>query len=235
MQLFRRDHHQKIAHILSLLNSTLLEKNSCYFGGGTAIALRYGEFRESVDIDFLVSDQPAYRYLRSEIRQAGLQIIMLNGALEHIQIEEVKVDRYGIRTFLKLTNQRIKFEIVHEGRIELCKASENDEICGVKCLSPLDMLCSKLLANSDRWPDRSVFNRDIIDIAMMSAPLSLLKDAVLKAEDAYGRTVLEDLEKSIETMFSNKDWFIRCMKALSIDIPEAVLWNKIRSLKRVLK
>jgi len=29
------------------------------------------------------------------------------------------------------------------------------------------MATSKLLANSDRWADEGVFNRDVIDLAMM--------------------------------------------------------------------
>ncbi|MGK0399132.1 MAG: putative nucleotidyltransferase component of viral defense system [Gammaproteobacteria bacterium] len=37
----------------------LLKQHNYLFAGGTAIALRYGEYRESVDIDFLAS----YRYL----------------------------------------------------------------------------------------------------------------------------------------------------------------------------
>lgn len=57
-ELFERLHHQRIAHVLGALNGPLLRANNCLFGGGTAIALRYGEYRESVDIDFLVSDLP---------------------------------------------------------------------------------------------------------------------------------------------------------------------------------
>jgi hypothetical protein len=41
-----------------------LSLRHCYFGGGTAMALRYGEYRESVDIDFLVSDLAGYREMR---------------------------------------------------------------------------------------------------------------------------------------------------------------------------
>ena len=56
---FERPHHQRIAQVLCALNAPLLRDNHCLFGGGTAIALRYGEYRESVDIDFLVSDLPS--------------------------------------------------------------------------------------------------------------------------------------------------------------------------------
>lgn len=53
---FERPHHQRIAHVLAAMNWDALRQHGCLFGGGTRIALRYGEYRESVDIDFLVSD-----------------------------------------------------------------------------------------------------------------------------------------------------------------------------------
>ena len=55
-QMFERPHHQRIAHVLAALDADALRQHACLFGGGTCIALRYGEYRESVDIDFLVSD-----------------------------------------------------------------------------------------------------------------------------------------------------------------------------------
>ena len=48
--MFERPHHQRIAQVLRALDGPLLRENNCLFGGGTAIALRYGEYRESVDI-----------------------------------------------------------------------------------------------------------------------------------------------------------------------------------------
>ncbi|WP_255343899.1 nucleotidyl transferase AbiEii/AbiGii toxin family protein [Methylibium sp. T29-B] len=53
--MFERPHHRRIATILAALDADVLVANDCLFGGGTAMALRYGEYRESVDIDFLVS------------------------------------------------------------------------------------------------------------------------------------------------------------------------------------
>lgn len=54
--MFGRQHHQKIAAVLAKLDPCILKKERCYFGGGTAIALVFDEFRESVDIDFMTSD-----------------------------------------------------------------------------------------------------------------------------------------------------------------------------------
>ncbi|MGZ5132535.1 MAG: nucleotidyl transferase AbiEii/AbiGii toxin family protein, partial [Caldimonas sp.] len=46
---FEREHHRRIAAILQALDAELLAASHCLFGGGTAMALRYGEYRESVD------------------------------------------------------------------------------------------------------------------------------------------------------------------------------------------
>ena len=72
--MFRRPHHQRIARVLAALDTDLLRRHGCLFGGGTCIALRHGEYRESVDIDFLVSDALGYRELRQlPRRRRGLQ------------------------------------------------------------------------------------------------------------------------------------------------------------------
>jgi len=64
--MFQREHHRRIAYVLEQLDSELLRRHHCLFGGGTALALRYGEFRESVDLDFLVSDREGYRNPRQD-------------------------------------------------------------------------------------------------------------------------------------------------------------------------
>lgn len=63
--MFERPHHLRIAHVLQALNGPLLREHCCLFGGGTAIALRYGEYRESVDVDFLVSHKDGWRVCAS--------------------------------------------------------------------------------------------------------------------------------------------------------------------------
>ena len=65
--MFEREHHRRIADVLTRLDADLLRSAHCLFGGGTAMALRYGEYRESVDIDFLVSDVAGYRKLRQRL------------------------------------------------------------------------------------------------------------------------------------------------------------------------
>ena len=62
--LFDRVHHVRVGRVLDALDAELLAAANCYFGGGTAIALRHGEYRESVDVDFVVSDISGYSALR---------------------------------------------------------------------------------------------------------------------------------------------------------------------------
>ena len=232
---FQRPHHQRIARVLGTLNGPLFRKNNCLFGGGTAIALRYGEYRESVDIDFLVSDVASYRALRQLMTgPAGIGAIVSPGIAVVSQAREVRADQYGIRTVVSVDGHPIKFEIILEGRIALALPKPADHICGIATLAPLDMATSKLLANSDRGNDDGVFSRDLIDLAMMSPTLALLRQAVAKAEAAYGQSILRDLQKSINAIQTRPDRLERCMQVMAMTIPKAALWQKIRALKRVL-
>lgn len=233
--MFERPHHQSIALVLHALNGPVLQAHHCLFGGGTAMALRYGEYRESVDIDFLVSDLGSYRSLRHALTgPQSMAAITHPDAQPLQQAREMRADQYGIRTTLRVQEQPIKFEIVLEGRITLDAPAPSDTLCGIATLTPLDMATSKLLANSDRCMDDGVFSRDLIDLAMMATPLPLLRQAVAKAEQAYGPSILRDLDKAIRRMQERQTWLDRCMQAMAIDVPKALLWQKIRALRRVL-
>lgn len=233
--MFERAHHRRIAQVLGALDAHLLHANRCLFGGGTAIALRYGEYRESVDIDFIVSDAAGYRQLRQLLTGAsGIAAIVRRGAAPLEPAGEIRADQYGIRTALLVDAQRIKFEIVLEGRIELEAPRRDDLVCGVATLTPRDLATTKLLANSDRWRDDSVFSRDLIDLAMMGPTLPLLREAVAKAEQAYGVSVLADLAKAIEALRTRHGRLEHCMQAMAIRPTKAELWQKIRVLARVL-
>jgi len=231
--LFDREHHRRVAHVLETLDAGLLKANACLFGGGTAIALRYGEYRESVDIDFLVSERDGYRALRQRLGGTdGLRAIQRAGrALD--QVRDVRADQYGLRTVVRVDGMEIKFEIVLEGRITLDPPGAGDEICGVATLTPLDLAASKLLANSDRWADDAVFSRDLIDLAMMAPPKKLLKAAIEKARGAYGDSIENDLGKAIDALRARPHRLDRCMEAMQMrSVPKALLWKRIKALAR---
>lgn len=221
--------------MLSALDGALLREAQCLFAGGTAMALRFGEYRESVDMDFLVSDLAHYRELRQLlISPAGINAIVRTDAAALTNVREVRADQYGIRTQLQVDGQLIKFEIVLEARIVLAAPGAGDEICGIATLTPLDMAASKLLANSDRWPDDGVFSRDVIDLAMMNPATTLLQQAIAKAEEAYGAAIRRDLDKAILRMQERPGWLERCMQVMEISTPKAVLWQRLKNLRKGL-
>lgn len=233
--MFERPIHKRIAQILGALNGAILKKHNCFFGGGTAIVLRFGEYRESVDVDFLLSDMVNYRSLRQLLTGSdGINAILLPGKPPLKQLRDIRADQYGMRTILALAEQPIKFEIVLEGRIKLALPSAKDEICGVPALTALDMTASKLLANSDRWADDGVFSRDLIDLAMMQPGLPLLRQAIAKAETAYGQAIRTDLEKAIQQLRHRHGWLERCMEVMSMTLPKALVWQRVRNLHKAL-
>lgn len=236
LAMFERPHHQRIARVLQALNGPLLHARACWFGGGTAVALMHGEYRESVDMDFMVSELAHYRSLRQLLTgPEGVGAILRSDAAPLVQAREVRADQYGIRTALLVEGKPIKFEIVLEGRIRFEVPGAGDQICGIATLTLLDRATSKLLANSDRWGDDGVFNRDLIDLAMMTAPLPLLRQAVAKAEGAYGKSVVSDLAKAIQRVKTRHDWLERCMQVMNVNVPKALLWKNIQAVERVLR
>jgi hypothetical protein len=231
--LFERPHHRRIAAVLEALDADVLAANVCLFGGGTAMALRYGEYRESVDIDFLVSKVEGYRHLRQRLTGPdGMRAITRTGhALS--QTRELRADQYGIRTLLQVGEADIKFEIMLEGRIDLEAPGPSDRQCGVATLTPLDMATSKLLANSDRWRDDAVMSRDLIDLAMMAPPRALMKQAMAKAQGAYGESVAADLASAVEDLRARPHRLDQCMQAMAMTtVSKAALWARIKALVR---
>ena len=93
------------------------------------------------------------------------------------------------------------------------------------------MATSKLLANSAALADDGVFSRDVIDLAMMGLALP----ALAKAEQAYGPSVARDLGKAIDRLQNRQGWLARCMHVMAMQLPKAVLWQKVRALRRIVR
>lgn len=207
-----REHHRHVAEILRSLDTNRLADARCYFGGGTAVALRYGELRISTDVDFLVSDRLTYRRLREQITENGLDSIFRRP----VPIVRGPVtDQYGIRTLLGAT-EPIKFEIVREGRIDFDTPEPSEQVCGVACLTAHDLVASKLLANDDRWADRALYSRDIIDLAIIAPDADVWNTGMRKAQGAYGKTVHNKLIRAIDWALDQTGWLTECATALQI-------------------
>jgi len=180
-----------------------LRGHQCLFGGGTALALRHGEYRESVDIHFMVSHRDGYRALRQLLSgPAGVKAVCRAGidlGSVFTQTREVRADQYGIRTMLRVADVEIKFEIVLEARITLDAPGAGDLVCGVATLTP---------------------------------PKALLRQAIVKAQGAYGDSIEADLRGAIQWLRERAHRLDHCMQAMRMTtVPKALLWKRIKALE----
>jgi hypothetical protein len=232
--LFQREHHQHIERILAALDATLLRKHQCWFGGGTAVALSCGEFRESRDVDFLVSDPEGYRSLRMLVRENESLLPLFRAGANIEQVRPARIDQYGIRALLQVDRLSVKFEIVREARISLDVPKPSSRIAGIRRLSLVDLTASKLLANSDRFRDDSVYCRDLIDLAMLAPERKTFTSAWAKAKLAYGDSVATDLSKAVQSLRERPKRLEECQRALGIDTtPKALLWQRIKAVEKL--
>ncbi|MET3853829.1 nucleotidyl transferase AbiEii/AbiGii toxin family protein [Rhizobium sp. OAE497] len=182
---FKRQEHRTIAEALSLLDRDLFLDSQCWFAGGTAIVMLLGEYRLSLDVDFLCADADGYRRLRGAAVEKGLPAFF---GPPVSPIREFRADQYGIRTVFGINGQQIRFEIVREARIHLAGALHAG--LNVPVLAVEDMFTEKLLANADRCQDRAVAYRDAFDLGMLLGAYGAFPDAsVVKAEQAYGADI----------------------------------------------
>ncbi|AZO31319.1 MULTISPECIES: nucleotidyl transferase AbiEii/AbiGii toxin family protein [Mesorhizobium] len=185
MREFKKPEHRIIAQALGLMDHGFLIANHCWFGGGTAIVLKLGEYRRSLDLDFLCADADGYRELRTAAVERGVRAFFP----EPVEaVRDFQVDQYGLRTVVRLDDLPIRFEVVREGRISLQGHLDTD--LDVPALILADMFAEKLLANADRSQDRAVAYRDALDIGMLTqAGGEIPFAAVEKTEAVYGRDI----------------------------------------------
>jgi hypothetical protein len=185
MKEFKRPEHRIIAKALGLMDREFLTANQCWFGGGTAIVMKLGEYRRSLDVDFLCADADGYRELRTRATERGVRAFFP----EPVEaVRDLQIDQYGLRTVVRLEGQLITFEIIREGRIEL--QGHFDDNLNVPALIAADMFAEKLLANADRCQDRATAYRDAIDLGMLvRAYQEIPIDALGKALAAYGSDI----------------------------------------------
>ena len=93
------------------------------------------------------------------------------------------------------------------------------------------MAASKLLANSDRGLDMGIHCRDVIDLAMLNLSKTEFFKAATKSKEAYGEAIFKDLTKVIDRLGEANGPLERCMKAMDISVPRALLWQNISKVK----
>lgn len=212
--MFDRPRHNTVLKVLKALDASLFQETGCYFAGGTAIVLLLGEYRESLDVDFLCASETGYRSLRQAIWGKGVKGLLRPGA-EIEALRDLRADQYGLRTVFKVDDLPVKFEIVREARIDLTGAV--DPAFQVPVLARDDMYAEKLLANTDRWNDSAVLSRDIIDLSLMISRWGPIPQAAWhKARTAYGSTVDSAYAAAIAKI-QDYPWLQKCMSGMAMD------------------
>jgi hypothetical protein len=179
----------------------------------------------------LISDIGLYGKVRNDIRDHhDLSPLLLPGKTLEL-IRELRTDQYGIRTVIGIGEAKIKLEIISEGRISFDLPEPKEFIDGIPSLTRLDSIASKLLVNSDRYADDSVYSRDLIDLAMMKPTKKELHLAMEKAKKAYGDSIQRDLVRSIDYLFQREKRLDKCTDYLKIDLPVSVIYQNIQKLK----
>ncbi len=193
--IYRLPEHARIARLLSKARTGFLLESRCWFGGGTAIVMANGEYRVSLDVDFLCSSQDGYRALRQAINAKGSAGIFKEPIR---QLRDFRSDQYGLRVALEFEGQAVKFEIVREGRIDVTGAVDGRLGCPV--LSLEDQFAEKMMANSNRGKDPSVCYRDALDLGMLVLGNGgrVPDKAWEKAQAAYGGDIRRDARWVVE-------------------------------------
>jgi hypothetical protein len=113
--LAERPENVRTLALLERVDAELFRAARCWFGGGTAVSLRCGEFRVSRDVDFLCSSRDGYRLVRQRVFDRGAAGLFKGDVAV---VREARADRYGIRLAAAVDGEPVKFEIVSEGRVE---------------------------------------------------------------------------------------------------------------------
>lgn len=211
--MFKRKTHQHIAELLKDFNAEKLRQSKCFFGGGTAIVLCLGEYRESIDIDFICSSVQGFRLLRNTVNSASLGDLLR----QDLKLaREVRMERDKISTFIEASALKIKVEFILEGNVDI--SGQMNPQLGVPVLAREDMYATKLMANADRGLDRATMSRDIIDLAMMIQKWgSIPRYSLDKAETAYGESIIRGFGKSLE-LIQEAAYLDSCLKKMQMDV-----------------
>lgn len=233
--MFERPQHRTVLAVLESFRAGVLSASRFLFGGGTRIVLDLDEYRVSQDVDFLCSDAAGYGDLRFEATRSGPAALFTPQGLERLRFpREMRVDQYGIRFTVLCGDASLKVELIREARIGL-DLGVRPAWSPVDCLSIEDCFAEKLLANSDRWADRQVFSRDLIDLAALRARIGPIPESSwAKVRAAYRKAPDEDLRKALAELEGDPARQRQCFDGLSVEGMKKVILQGMALLRQDL-
>lgn len=115
---------------------------------------------------------------------------------------------------IEVDGRPIKLEFIRNSHVSLngCMSEE----LGLLVLRWEGMFCEKLLANADRFADKSTFSRDIIDLSLMTLNGGPIPTTALEnARNVCGEIVDIAFQKAVARI-RDPAWLSTCMKELLI-------------------
>lgn len=233
--MFERPQHRTVLAVLESFRADVLSASRFLFGGGTRIVLDLAEYRVSQDIDFLCSDAAGYGDLRFEATREGPSALFTPQGLNRLRFpREMRVDQYGIRFTVLNGDESLKVELIREARIELGLGVRPDW-SPVDCLSLEDCYAEKLLANSDRWADRQVLSRDLIDLAALRAGIGPIPESCWdRVRAAYRSAPEDDLRKALVELEKDPTRQRSCFEGLQVGSRREEILRGMALLKQEL-
>ena len=232
--MFERPQHRSVLAVLGALRADLLSSCKFLFGGGTRIVLELDEYRESHDIDFLCSDASGYGELRLAATRQGYDGLFAPQRPEKLRFpREMRVDQYGIRFRALYGDDLLGVELIREARIEL-GPGVRPSWSPVDCLSLEDCYAEKLLANSDRWADRQLLSRDLVDLAFLRLRGPIPDEAWKRVWEAYKSAPEADLRKALAAFEADRVHQQRCVEGLQMEGAQDRLFRGLALLRQDL-
>lgn len=209
--MFELPQHRTVLAALEALDADTVTACALRFGGGTQLALEFGEYRLSKDIDFLCLALPDYRLLRERLHRSNYSALFNDRSRVGLP-RELQLDRDAVRFPVVMDGVTLRFEIVVEARLSL---DPPRKVAGlpVGCLSARDAYAEKLLANADRWADTATMQRDLVDLCAITAHRGVDDQAFDRAESAY--PVREPLTRALQR-FNDPATRTRCLDQLQV-------------------
>jgi hypothetical protein len=232
--MFKRKQHRSVLSLLEAFRADTLARCKFLFGGGTRIVLELGEYRESHDVDFLCSDAEGYAELRFEAATYGFASLFSSSGMSRLAFpREMRIDQYGIRFPVECDGGLVKVELIREARIDL-DVGTRPGWSPVYCLPLTDCYAEKLLANSDRWADRQVLSRDLIDLSALRMRCGAIPEpAWRKVDTAYRSASRTDLQKALSAFLEDSRHQEDCFRGLQIEDPGSILEGVERLLREI--
>lgn len=204
-------YRHRIAKVLLGLDGQWLDRAHCYLGGGAALMLQMGGYRETRGIDFFCGTRAGFRMLRNAVARPGLGGLLKATAFD---VCGVHCSQNKIEVFFAVDGLPVRVMFMCAQPVTGLRVS--DLLFDVPLLSRKDMYVSKLLANTDRGVDHAGHHRDLIDLAMMvkawgPVPQAAWREATLM----YGGEVARSLA-TVCGLISDRSHLIQSLWSLSM-------------------